>query len=219
MGRSWSANLRRPHTAKENVDVLLLLQMFLLPTESFANREFRHGTHSCAARHLCKAGPALQRPDAGTAAALGRLDAAVAAVPADTGAAVEAAVVADVINDVAAQADISGEPWDASDDFDSHAASHDDNPLSSNIALSLCVPSPPCLALPCLNGLQCGGAAAAASSNSRSGSSQPAATGSPRLGPGDEAGVAQDVGGASPPTPVTSAVVIGPARRARCSRP
>ena len=72
-------------------------------------------------RQLWKAGIALQRPDAGAA-----LDAAAAAVPADTGA--------------AAQTDSGGELWDDSDSFDNHAAAPDDNPLSSNIALSPCAP-------------------------------------------------------------------------------
>ena len=80
------------------------------------------------------------------------------------------------------------EPWDASDDCDSHAAVPDDSPLSSSTALSPCVP--PSRA-PCLKGLQLGGAASAAAANSRGGSSQPAATESSQPGPGDEAGGAQ----------------------------
>ena len=87
-----------------------------------------------------------------------------------------------------------------------------------NIALSPCAPPPPPPPPPppCLNGQRCGCAAcavaaAAADLRTGSGSSQPAATESPPPGPGDEAGGAEDVEGAPPPTPVPRNVVIGPA--------
>ena len=117
MGRSWSANQRRPHSAKENIDDFLEKEIKRRPATAGdvppANREFR--TYSLAAhppsyascrnyyehlplrttvsalatekelRQLWKAGPALLRHDAGTA-----LDAAAAAVPADTGASAQA---------------------------------------------------------------------------------------------------------------------------------
>ena len=58
-----------------------------------------------------------------------------------------------------------GEPWDASDDFDSHATAPNDSPLSFNTALTPCAPPsqaptqlPPMLT-PCLNGRQRGGVA------------------------------------------------------------
>ena len=63
--------------------------------------------------HRWKAGPALLLPDAGTA-----LDAAAAAVPADTGA--------------AAQAASGGKPWDASDYYDSHAAAAEPPPTTDH---------------------------------------------------------------------------------------
>ena len=117
MGRSWSANQRRPHSAKENIDDFLEKEIKRRPATAGdvppANREFR--TYSLAAhppsyascrnyyehlplrttvsalatekelRQLWKAGPALLRHDAGAA-----LDAAAAAVPADTGASAQA---------------------------------------------------------------------------------------------------------------------------------
>ena len=166
MGRSWSANQRRPRSAKENVDDFMDKETSRRPATAAdvppANREFRtcsraayppsyalcrsYYGHSPLCKRTCnrrglaatsESRPALQRPDAGAA-----LDAAAAAVPADTGA--------------ASQADSGGEPcqWDTSDDFDNYAAAPYDNPLSSSIALSPYAPPtpPPPLPTPCLNG-------------------------------------------------------------------
>ena len=134
IGHSWSANQRQPHSAKENVDYFLDKETRRHPATAAdvppANREFqvRTLTCSCAAhspsytlwqsvQHIRQAMPLLVRRY------FRHLD-----TPLFVSALATEEELLQLWIASPAQADSGSEPWNASDDFDSHAVASDDSP-------------------------------------------------------------------------------------------